>query len=109
MAEETTKDGRHYLADINEVLAAVGPKLDAGQQAKIEELTTRGERVQKKLFLKTQGGTDLAAKAADIATKLKSEVDAGAPQDDVNKTFDELVEALEFFIHRAETLVIRMT
>jgi hypothetical protein len=109
MAEETTKDGRHYLTDVTAVLAAVGPKLDAGRQAKIEELTTRGERVQKKLFLKTQGGTDLAAKAADIATKLQGEVDAGAPEADINKTFDELVEALEFFIHRAETLVIRMT
>lgn len=108
MAEEA-KDGRHYLEDINNVFAAVGSKLDAASQQKIEELKDRGQRVQKKLFLKTQGGTDLAAKAADIATKLKSEVDAGASEADVHKTFDELVEALEFFIHRAETLIIRMT
>jgi hypothetical protein len=108
MAEEK-KDGRHYLADINQVFTDVGPKLDAAKQEKIAELTVRGEKVQKKLFLKTQGGTDLAAKAAGIADTLKSEVDAGAPEADVTKTFDELVEALEFFIHRAETLVIRMT
>ncbi len=106
---EGAKDGRHYLADVTGVLAAIGPKLDATRQRKIEEFGTRGERVQKKLFLKTQGGTDLAAKTADIATKLQSEVDAGAPEADINKTFDELVEALEFFIHRAETLIIRMT
>jgi hypothetical protein len=108
MAEEA-KDGRHYLADINDVFTAVGPKLDAGKQQQIEDLKVRGERVQKKLFLKTQGGTDLAAKSAGIAAKLQSEVDSGAPEADVNKTFDELVEALEFFIHRAETLIIRMT
>jgi hypothetical protein len=106
---EAAKDGRHYLEDINGVLDAVGSKLDAPRQQKIEELQARGQRVQKKLFLKTQGGTDLAAKAAEIATRLQSEVDADAPQADINKTFDELVEALEFFIHRAETLVIRMT
>ena len=69
----------------------------------------RSKRVQKKLFLKTQSGTDLAAKAADIATKLKSEVDARAPEADIHKTFDELVEALELFVHRAETLIFRMT
>lgn len=106
---EQAKDGRHYLADVMEVLTAAGPKLDAGRQQKIEDLKVRGERVQKKLFLKTQGGTDLAAKAADIATKLQGEVAAGAPEADINKTFDELVEALEFFVHRAETLIIRMT
>lgn len=108
MAEEA-KDGRHYLEDINNVLEAIGSKLDAARQQRVEELKGRGQRVQKKLFLKTQGGTDLAAKAADIAAKLKSEVDADASEADVHKTFDELVEALEFFIHRAETLIIRMT
>ncbi len=77
---EVAKDGRHYLEDINNVFAAVGSKLDAPRQQKISELQARGERVQKKLFLKTQGGTDLAAKAAELATKLRSEVDAGAPE-----------------------------
>ncbi|MBE3076187.1 MAG: hypothetical protein IMZ75_14805, partial [Actinobacteria bacterium] len=46
MAEEA-KDGRHYLEDINNVFAAVGSKLDAASQQKIEELKDRGQRVQK--------------------------------------------------------------
>jgi hypothetical protein len=104
------KDGRHYLAEIHEILTEAKPKLpDPAMQEKVEELQERGERVSKKLFLKTQGGTTLAEKARTQAGDLQQKLQDGSDDGEVKEAFDALSESLEFFVHRAETMIIRMT
>lgn len=108
MAEK--KDGRHYLTEIQEILTEVKPELpEVGMQEKVDELLQRGDKVQKKLFLKTQGGTTTATEAREQVDELEANIDGGANEEEIKQSFDKLVEKLEFFIHRAETMVIRMT
>jgi hypothetical protein len=127
VTETKRLDGRHYIAQMVEILNRVSGELPglAGQldatqipvwQGQIKALVDDAPIIVEKLFVKTQGGTDLAKEALAHVQALEAAVEQGikglSPAEattTVGAAMEVVNKELGFFIHKAKTTIIRMT
>jgi len=125
-SEEKREDGRDYTVQAAEILTKINEELDklvdrlGAERVKEWQTTLKTfiadiPLIQKKLFLKTQGGTTWAKEALEKVQALE-QVLKGASEsssEEAVKALDESIaevkKVLGGLIEKAKTLVIRMT
>lgn len=120
------QDGRYYIKEmvatmkeLEEELPRLSPPLpaDVSQQAveRLQKLAEMLASIQKKLFVKTQGGTEIAKECAEQVAALKESVAglSGKPREEATAQLEGALnsaeEKIEPFVEKTRSLVIRMT
>ena len=102
-------DGRDVVAALINQLSENKGKIigvfPTGQEA-LDKIVEGFTMVQKKFFLKTQGGTDSAKDCVALFNELMTAIDAGG---DVQAKFEEFAGPANTLITTAAKWVIRMT
>ncbi len=102
-------DGRDIvaslLAELNENKGKIAEALPANQEA-LQQIIDGFDSVQKKFFLKTEGGTNSAAQCMDLFKELLAAIDAGG---DAQGKFEAFAGPSNTLITTAANWVIRMT
>ncbi len=102
-------DGRDtvasLIAQLNENKGKIIEALPANQEA-LQQIIDGFSMVQKKFFLKTEGGTNSASECMALFKKLMEAIDGGG---DVQDKFDAFAHPANDLITKAANWVIRMT
>ena len=105
-------DGREVVAalieQLNQDYSKILEKLPASQGTG-DELIEGFKTIQKKFFLKTQGGTDAATECTSLFNEVLDSINSGAETQEIQAKFDAFTGVAKNLIHTASTWVIRMT
>lgn len=120
------KDGRHYIDQMTTAMAGLRERLTEGsmplppetaQEAaeRLERLEEMLQSIRKRLFVKTQGGTEVAKECAAEVEKLEEVIDslAGEPEEEAVARLEDALrsveEKIEPFVDKTRSQVVRMT
>lgn len=102
-------DGRDLaaslVAQLNENKGKIVGAIPTSQEA-LEQIINGFDSVQKKFYLRTQGGTDAATECVDLLKELLAAIDAGG---DAQAKFDAFAAPSNTLITTAANWVIKMT
>lgn len=105
-------DGRDVVAALIEKLSENYSKLMEKlpeSKGTADELIEGFKTIQKKFYLKTQGGTDAATECTGLLNEVLAAVESGTGAQEVQAKFDAFAGPSKNLIHTASTWVIRMT
>ncbi|MDA8211692.1 MAG: hypothetical protein M0021_07445 [Clostridia bacterium] len=105
-------DGRDVvsalIAELNDNYPKVVEQLPDSKTA-LEEIIEGYKNIQKKFYLKTQGGTDAATECTTFFNEMVASLNSGAGTQEIQEKFNAFAEPSRNLIHTASTWVIRMT
>ena len=104
------KMGTHYAREICQTFRAIADKITFEEtKSKLVALADDLEPIVKKLYFKTQKGTEEMEEFAEEVEALEAKLVACQTAEEAESVFKPLYEAIGKSIHTAKTMKVRMT